>query len=281
MGEIVEKQPQCHPHQQGRGKPAVEHEGQEPLPGCRHHNDQEEAAGNAPFQKLVASPEAAMEEEVLVVEEAGRNEPEGTKGGHRVVRVLLRVVHVGVVLQVNPREHRIAEPQQHGGPMAHEGVPEAVGMGGAVAGVMDDGALHMEGQESCGHQQGEGPVAHEPPPDGQSRQQVAAQKQTHRRIPRFGGPEEVAGHGATVIRRRYRGGRGRRFCRGKDHGTVHHQGVPVGRVVPGSCIPVTLGKDCAVAACLVTGTAGGAGRLYQGPAPKVRLALCQRSPWPT
>ncbi len=157
------------------------------------------------------------EEEVLMVEEARRNEPQGAKGGHRVIRILLRVVHMGMVLQVNPRKHRIAEPQQHGGPMAHEGIPEAVGMGSAVTSVMDNGSLQVEGKKSRGHQQGKRPVARKPSPDGQSCQQVATQKQAHRRIPWFWRPEEMARHGAAVIRRCGHGNTGRRFCRGRDH----------------------------------------------------------------
>ena len=58
-----------------------------------------------------------------------------------MIGILLGIVHMGVVLQVHPREHRKAEAQQQGGAMAHHRIAEAVGVGGVVAGVMDNRAL--------------------------------------------------------------------------------------------------------------------------------------------
>ena len=80
---------------------------------------------------------------------------------------------MGVVLQVHPREHREAEAQQQGGAMAHHRIPKAIGMGGVVAGVMDDGALQVQGQKAQGQQDRQRPLAHEPAPNGEGRQAVA------------------------------------------------------------------------------------------------------------
>ena len=57
---------------------------------------------------------------------------------------------MGVVLQVHPRKDRETETQQQGRPMAHQCIPETVGMGSVVASIVNHGALQMECQKACG-----------------------------------------------------------------------------------------------------------------------------------
>jgi hypothetical protein len=53
---------------------------------------------------------------------------------------------------VHPGEDREAEAQQQRGAMAHHRIPEAVGVGGVMAGIVDHGALQVERQETEGQQ---------------------------------------------------------------------------------------------------------------------------------
>ena len=96
------------------------------------------------------APQTPLKEEKLVIEKAGRNQPQGAKGAHDVVGIVLGVIHMGVVLQVHPREHGETEAQQQGSAMAHQAIPEAVGMGGVMAGIVNHRALQMERQKACG-----------------------------------------------------------------------------------------------------------------------------------
>ena len=141
MGQIVKEKSQGYSHHQGRCEPAIKDKGQEIEMHRRQDNAEENGPGNAPFQQFVAAPQATAEEENLVIKEAGGNQPEGTEGGNNVIRIMLGIVDMGMVLQVHPGEHRKAEAQQQGRPMAHHRIPEAVGMGGVVAGIVDNSAL--------------------------------------------------------------------------------------------------------------------------------------------
>ena len=62
-------------------------------------NDAKESSPcQRPFHQFVAPPKAAPKEEHLVVEEAGRDQPERAEGAHDVVGIVLRIIHMGVVL---------------------------------------------------------------------------------------------------------------------------------------------------------------------------------------
>ena len=61
---------------------------------------------------------------------------------------MLGIVDMGVVLKVHPGEHRKTEAQQQGRPMAHHRVPEAVGVGGVVAGIVDHRAFQVQSQKA-------------------------------------------------------------------------------------------------------------------------------------
>ena len=61
--------------------------------------------------------------------------------------------------------------------MPHRLVDPAVGVSSVVTGVMDDGALEVQRQESCAQEQGQGPATGEPPPHGERSQRIAPEKQ--------------------------------------------------------------------------------------------------------
>ena len=79
-----------------------------------------------------------------MIEKPRRNQPQGAKGAHDMVGIVLGVIHMGVVLQMHSREHGETETQQQGRTMAHQPIPEAVGMGGVMAGIVNHGALQVE-----------------------------------------------------------------------------------------------------------------------------------------
>ena len=196
MGQIIEEQAQGDAHQQGRRKPTVEDERQEATTGCPHDDQHKDGAGQRPLKELITAPEPALEEEILVIEEARGNQPQRSKGGDDVVGIVLGVVDVGVVLQVHPREHRVTEAQQQRSAMAHHRIPKAVGMGGVMAGIVNHGALEVQGQKANQHQQGQGPLAHKPAPNGERRQGITTQEQANGGVERRWRLNEMAGHRA-------------------------------------------------------------------------------------
>ena len=58
-----------------------------------------------------------------MVEEPWRDQPQRPEGADDVVGIVVRIVHVGVVLQMHPGEHREAEPQQERSAMADAVMP--------------------------------------------------------------------------------------------------------------------------------------------------------------
>ena len=148
MGQVIKEKPQGDPNQQRRSKPAVEDERQEAATGCGHDDHHEQRAGQSPFKKLVTTPQAALEEEILVIKKSRRDQPQRPKSRDDVIGIVLGVVDVGVVLQVNPREHWEAETEQQSGTVAHHRIPKAVGMGGVMAGVVNDRALEVQRQKA-------------------------------------------------------------------------------------------------------------------------------------
>ena len=196
MRQVVEEQAKGDAHHQRRREPAVEDEIDEAVFDAGQHDREEDAARQAPLEQLMAAPELALKEEILVIEEARRDQPQRPEGADDVIGIVLRIVHMGVVLQVHSREHREAEPQQQGRAVAHHGVPEAAGVGGVVAGVMDDRALQVQGQEAGGQQQRQRPVPAEPAGDRDQGQGVATQEQTNGGIPGGRRVEELLRHRA-------------------------------------------------------------------------------------
>jgi hypothetical protein len=144
------------------------------------------------------TPQATPEEEDFVIEKSRRNQPQRTEGADDVIGIVLGIVDVGMVLQVYPREHREAEAEQQGRPMAHESVPEAIGMGGVVAGVVDHRALEVQRQKTGEQQEGQGPLPHEPTPDGEPGQGEAPQEETHGWVPGRRRIEVLARHRAHI-----------------------------------------------------------------------------------
>ena len=215
VGQVVEEKAEGDAHHQGRGEPAVEDEGQVVEAGGCHHDQHEDRARQSPFEEFVAPPEAMAEEEDLVIEEARRDQPERPEGADDVVGIVPGIVDVGMVLQVHPGEHREAEAQQQGGAVAHHRIPETVRMGGVMAGVVDHGALQVQGEKAEHEQHRQRPAAHEPAPDRQGRQPVTRQEQAHGGIPGGGWIEELPGNAPQGRGRvRHHGfGRGcQRFC---------------------------------------------------------------------
>ena len=98
MGQIIKKQAQGDPHQQGRRKPAVEDERQEATTGCPDDDQYKHGAGQRPLKELITAPEPALEEEILVIEEARGDQPQRSKGRDDVVGIVLGIVDVGMVL---------------------------------------------------------------------------------------------------------------------------------------------------------------------------------------
>ena len=80
-----------------------------------------------------------------MIEETRGDQPQRSKGGHDVVGIVLGVVDVGMVLQVHPREHRIAKAKQQRRSMAHHRIPKAVGVGSVMAGIVNHSALEVQG----------------------------------------------------------------------------------------------------------------------------------------
>ena len=196
MGQVIKKQAEGDTHQKGRSKPAIEDEIEEATLGCRDDDQDEQRAGQGPLKQLVAAPEPALEEEKLVIEKSRCDQPQRPEGGDDVVRIVLGVIDVGVVLQMHPREDRIAETQEQGRAVAHEGIPETIGMGCVVAGVMDDGAFQMQSQEAHQNQHRQGPLTDEPTPDGQTSEHIPAKKQADGGVERRWRLNEVAGNRA-------------------------------------------------------------------------------------
>ena len=169
----------------------------------------------------MAPPETATKEKDLVIEKARRDQPQRTKGAHDVVGIVLGIIHMGVVLEVHPREHREAEAEQQRSAMAHHRIPEAVGMGGVVAGIVNHRALEVESQETEGQQRRQRPAPHEPAPDGERSQAVASEKEAHRGIPGRRCIQKLLRHAAHRWRQaqglwiggRRRGGKGSRHAR--------------------------------------------------------------------
>ena len=103
---------------------------------------------------------------------------------------------MGVMLQMHTCEHWKAEPQQQGRAMAHEGVPEAAGVSSVVAGVVNHGALQVEGQKAAGQEQRQRPAPQEPAGDRDRRQHIPPKEQAHSGIPGAGRIEILPRHGA-------------------------------------------------------------------------------------
>ena len=195
MRQVIEEQTEGYTHHQRRCEPAVEDEINEAELDPGQHDAQKDAAGDAPLNQFIPTPESAIEEEILVIEEARGDQPERPEGADDVIGIVLRVVHMGVVLQMHPREHREAEAKQQCRTMAHHGVPEAAGMGGVVAGVVNDGAFQMERQKAGGQQQRQGPPPEEPTGDRDQCQGVTTQEQAHGGIPGRRRVEILLGNG--------------------------------------------------------------------------------------
>ena len=113
-----------------------------------------------------------------------------------MVGIVLGVVDVGMVLQVHPREHRIAKAKQQRRSMAHHRIPKAVWMGRVMAGIVNHGALQVQGQKADQHQQGQGPLAHKPTPNGERRQGITTQEQANGGVERCWGFNKMTRHRA-------------------------------------------------------------------------------------
>ena len=169
MREVVEEQTQRHADHQGRSKPAVEDERQE-VKARRCQNDHHKnAALQSPLHQLPAAPEATLEEKPLVVEKSRSDQPERPEGAHDVIGVVLRIIHMGVMLQMHPREDGKAEAEQQRRAMAHGLIDPSIGMGRVVAGVMDHRPFQVECQKARTEQHWQGQSRHKPAPDGQNR----------------------------------------------------------------------------------------------------------------
>ena len=112
MRQIIKKQAEGHSHHQSRRKPAVENEGQEiKVNGCKH-NHQEDAAFKTPLKQFPASPESFLKEEEFVIKKSWGNQSQRAERAHDVIRVVHRVVHMGVMLEMHPGENRETEAEQ-------------------------------------------------------------------------------------------------------------------------------------------------------------------------
>ena len=112
MGQIVEKQPERDPNHQSRRKPAVEDEREEVEFRCGQNNHRKHAPFEPPLHQFPAFPKAALEKEPLVIKKPWRDQPQRPEGADDVIRIILGIVHMGVVLQVNPGENWETETQQ-------------------------------------------------------------------------------------------------------------------------------------------------------------------------
>ena len=81
----------------------------------------------------------------LVVEKPGRNQEQGTRRRDKVIRVVLRVIDVGVVLQVNPRKYRKGKTQHQGTAMTENGINYFIPVGRIVGSIVDHGTSNVEG----------------------------------------------------------------------------------------------------------------------------------------
>ena len=138
-----------------------------------------------------------------MIEKSWRDQPERAEGADDVIRVILRIVHMGVMLQMHPREHRKTETQQKSGTVAHGLVDPGNGVGRLVAGVMHNGSFKVQREEPCAEQHQQRPIGDKPAPDRQCSEGIAPQKQTNRGIPRRWRIDEALRHRAqTPLSRR-------------------------------------------------------------------------------
>ena len=183
MREVVEEQTQRHAHHQGRCKPAVEDERQEVKACRRQHDHHKNAALQPPLHQLPAAPETTLKEKPLVIEKSRSDQPERPERADDVIRVVLRVIHMGVMLKMHPREDGKAEPKQQRRAMAHGLIDPSIGMGRVVAGVMNHRPFQVQRQKARAQQHRQGQSRHKPAPDGQSRQGITAKKEPNSGVP--------------------------------------------------------------------------------------------------
>ena len=71
-------------------------------------------------------------------------------------------------------------------------------MGRVVTGVMDDRPFEVQGKKAKKHQHREGPMAHEPAPDGEGSQGIPPKEQSHSRVEGGRWFAQVARNGAQI-----------------------------------------------------------------------------------
>ena len=108
--KVVKEESEGDSDHESRCEPAVEDERKEIKSCGSDHDHSKDAALESPLKQFPAFPETTLKEKPLVIEKSWSNQPEGAEGAHDVIRIVLGIIDVGMVFQVDPGEHREAEP---------------------------------------------------------------------------------------------------------------------------------------------------------------------------
>jgi len=146
MGQIVEKQTEREADHQRRRKPVIQNIADEAVVNRNADDGEQKQATEEPFEEFVVSPEFPFEEENFVIEESGRNHPKRSACRNKMIRVVVRIVDVGVVLHMDSRKDWERKAEHQRATMSEDGVCQLVFMGDVVRGIVNDGSRHVQGR---------------------------------------------------------------------------------------------------------------------------------------